>query len=467
MDAGRIPEAEEVFRYVLHQSPSDPDAICGLAGTALARRAPQEAFDLLAKARPIHPQHAGLLALLSSAHSALGRFQEALVCIDAAIRIAPDDPGHRSTYVQLLLALNRPDDALAAIIAAEESLGERGRTPDLMNVKGMLLMQRGESRAGIEAFRAAFEVDPDRVEFAHNLAVALHGLGYAEEALRFAERAYLNDPGDVGYRLGFARCLISLGRLQEAKEMLQRAQALAPQDVAAIGLLAGLLISSGDPDTALAMCANLVRQKNQSPDACLMLAQNLRLAGRFEQALAVLPHARGASETKDVAEALENEIHLCLGRTISTESIGDVLPINTFTIGRTGLAEAILCSRWLTTDMTLHAPGELTRLFEACGQASVTPNTPEEAAPIVALLSMDRRTPPAPDAFFPYLRLPDDVVKPWRDALAKLPGPRIGLMWDHAAPGVSLGSLWPALEGVGTVISLASDPLRHDLQDFP
>jgi tetratricopeptide (TPR) repeat protein len=466
MDAGRIREAEEVFRYILHQSPSDADAICGLAGTALARRAPQEAFDLLAKARPAHPKHAGLLAALSLAHSALGRFDEALICIDTAIRLAPDDPGHRLSHVQLLLALNRPGDALAAIAAVEESLGDAGRTPDLLNAKGMLLMQTGRSHAGIAAFRAAFSADPGRVEFAHNLALALHGLGYAEDALRFAERAYLNDPGDVAYRLSFARCLISLGRLQDAKDMLQTALALAPQDVAAMGLLAGLLISTGEADTALAMCATLVRQKGQSPDSCLMLAQNLRLAGRFEQALAVLPHAIDASETKDAAARLQAEIHLCLGRPVDTEPVSADSQGKTFTVGGTGLAESIFCARWLTSDMMLHAPDELARLFAACSGAAVTPEAPEEAAPVLALLAMKKQAPD-PEAFAPYLTLPDAIVQPWRDALDKLPGPRIGLIWDHAAPGLSLASLWPALEGAGTLISLAADPLRHDLRDFP
>lgn len=464
IDAGRFREAEEVFRYILQQSPSDPDAICGLAGTALARRAPEEAFDLLARARPLHPQHAGLLATLSSAHRALGRFDEALICVETAIRLAPNDPGHRLAHVQLLLALNRPSDALAAITATEESLGDAGRTPDLLNAKGMLLMRTGESHAGIAAFRAAFSADPGRVEFAHNLALALHGLGYAEDALRFAERAYLNDPGDVAYRLSFARCLISLGRLQDAKDMLQTALALAPQDVAATGLLAGLLISSGEADTALAMCANLVRQKNQSPDACLMLAQNLRLAGRFEQALAVLPHAKEGPETKDVADWLETEIHLCLGRPAGGEPASE--EAKTFTVGGTGLAESILCARWLTSDMTLQAPDELVRLFAASCEANVTREAADAAAPILALVAGESRTP-NPDVFTPYLNLPDEVVQPWRAALEKLPGPRVGIIWDHAAPGVSLADLWVALEGAGTFISLAGDPLRHDLRDFP
>lgn len=467
IDAGRIREAEEVFRYMLQQAPADPDAICGLAGAALSRRAPQEAFDILAKARSIYPQHAGLIAALSAAHRGLGNFEEARICIETAIRLAPEDPGHRLAHVQTLMALNRPAEALAAIATVEASLGDAGRTPDLLNAKGMLLMRFGDKQAGLSAFRTAFAADPNRVEFAHNLAVALHGLGHAEEALRCAERAYLNEPGDVTYRLNLARCLVALGRLQEARQMLQEALALAPQDIAATGLLAGLLIATGEEENGLAICANLVRQKNQSPESCLMLAQNLRVAGRFEQALTVLQQAKAAAETKDAASGLEAEIRLCLGRAAVDEAAVGIGDVKSFTIGATGLSEAILCARWLDPDMTLHAPEDLAPLFAACGCAGMSHEAAPEATPILALLSLKERAPSGPEAFTPYLELPEERVRPWRDALSKLPGPRIGLMWDHAAPGLPLADLWPAIEGAGTVIALAADPLRHELQHFP
>jgi tetratricopeptide (TPR) repeat protein len=222
----------------LREEPGDPEAVCGLAGAVLARRAPQEALDLVIQARRIHPNHAGLLAMQSAAYRGLSRFDEALVCIDTAIALAPRDPNHRLARVHLLMALNRAVDAVAEV---EAGLALAGSMPELLNAKGILSTRTGRKHAGVAAFRAAFDNDPGCAEYAHNLAVALSELGYHRDALRFAERAYLNEPGETSYRLGLARCFIALGRLAEAQEMLQAARVLGPQDVAATDMLSAKL----------------------------------------------------------------------------------------------------------------------------------------------------------------------------------------------------------------------------------
>ncbi|MHB8885011.1 MAG: tetratricopeptide repeat protein [Methylovirgula sp.] len=465
MDLGRFREAEDVFRYILRDAPWDPDALCGLAGAALAKGAKEEAFAVLVKARDVHPSHAGLLASLCAAHSAFGRFDEALVCIDAAIRMAPNDPGHRLAHVQVLMAQNRPIEAFEAV---EASLAFASGHPDLLNAKGILLVRLGRKEAAAAAFQAAHAADPKRAEIAHNLAGALGDLGWHEEALGFAERAYLNEPGDPLYRNNLARCLASLGRLEEAKEAAKAALALSPQDMAATDMLASLQILSGAEDEGLALCANLVRQTHQSGEACLVLAQNLRLAGRFEQALSAIAPAKAQAATEAVARQLEFELQLCLGR--YQQALGDqsipAAAMKSFVIGGGTLHESIFCARWLQSDMRLHVPAELASLFAAFENAEVTSDPATEALPIGSLMVQGNSSPDLSEAR-PYLRLSDDAVKPWKEALRKLPGPYIGLLWDHAAPGLALTKLLPAITGAGTLIALAVDPLRHDLKDFP
>jgi tetratricopeptide (TPR) repeat protein len=469
MDSGRFREAEDVFRYILRETPSDPDVICGLAGAALSRKGAQEAFDLLVQARQMHPNHAGLLATLSAAHRALGRIDEALVCIDTAIRLAPREPGHRLARVQLLMMQNRLADALGEV---EAGLALADAMPDLLNAKGILLTRQGAPQAAAAAFRAAFAADPGRAEFANNLARTLQDLGQSAEALRFAERAYLSEPGDPAYQRGLARCLVALGRLQEAKETLQAVLALSPNDVAATDMLAALLIATGEEEKGLALCANLVRQTNKSGEACMALARNLRRAGRFEQALGAVVHAKAHPDTEIAATQLEIEINFSLGRAIGHDDLAppdrpsDADAGKVFVLAGMSLGEALLCARWLTTDMVLHTPPDLAALFAAFGNCKVSTEIPAEAVPLVALMKPAPQ-PPHGEPVTPYLHLPEEATRPWTDALRNLPGPHIGILWDHAAPGIDLTKLLAAVEGAGTLIALAGDPLRHDLQGFP
>ena len=464
MDAGRVREAEEVFRYILHEAPWDADVLCGLAGAALARNAPNEALELLVQARRVHANHAGLLAMLSATHRALGNFDNALICIDTAVRLAPSEASHRLAHIQLLMALNRPAEALQSI---EASLDLGGFQADLLNAKGMLLVRLGEKEAGVAAFHAAYAAEPKRAEIAHNLSLALYDLGALEEAFAFAERAYLNEPGDPTFRLNMARCLAALGRLDEAKAAARAILALSPQDIGAVDLLSSLMIVTGEDDKGLAICVNLVRQSNQSGEACLVLAQNLRRAGRFEQALGALAQAKLDAETAPAALLLETEILFCLGqydKAFDARTI-DVGDMRTLTTAGTSLNEAILCARWLVSDASLYVPEALALLFASCDNATITIEAPSKAASILSLMTRERCSQGAQSGA--YLKPSAECVKPWADALQKLPGPRIGVVWDHAAPGLTLSDLMPALEGAGTLIGLAVDPLRHDLQAFP
>jgi tetratricopeptide (TPR) repeat protein len=362
------------------------------------------------------------------------------------------------------MALNRPAEALQSI---EASLDLGGFQADLLNAKGMLLVRLGEKGGGIAAFRAAYAAEPKRAEIAHNLSLALYDFGALEEAFAFAERAYLNEPGDPTFRLNMARCLAALGRLDEAKAAARAILALSPQDIGAVDLLSSLMIVTGEDDKGLAICANLVRQSNQSGEACLILAQNLRRAGRFDQALGALAQAKLDAATAPAALLLETEILFCLGQydkafDARTIDIGDM---RTLTTAGTSLNEAILCARWLVSDASLYVPETLAPLFSAFDSAKVATQAPSEAASILSLMTRERCSQGAQSGA--YLRPSTECVKPWADALHKLPGPRIGVLWDRAAPGLTLADLMPALEDAGTLIGLAVDPLRHDLQNFP
>jgi hypothetical protein len=55
----------------------------------------------------------------------------------------------------------------------------------------------------------------------------------------------------------------------------------------------------------------------------------------------------------------------------------------------------------------------------------------------------------------------------WRRALAALPRPLIGVDWDQFAPGGQVDKIIPIAAAQGTVVSLATNPERRQLENWP
>lgn len=459
VDAGRLREAEDVFRHLLRDTPDDPDAICGLAGVAIVGGEPQAAFDLLTQARERHLRHDGVLCALGSAHQALGRRAEAMTCVEAAIDIAPENAAHRLVHLQLLLAEGRADEALKE---ADLGLKLAGDVPDLLNAKGTVLIALGRREEGVEMFRRAHKADPERADAAHNLALALASLGLFEEAVPFVERAYLNEPGNPSYRVSFARRLLETGQLERAHDVAQAAVAIAPADIATNETLGTCLVLMGEEEKALANLAGLVRRVKGSAEPSLALARVLRLAGRFEQALEAVAHARSIAPQELDAITLERDIALTLGRYASVITDAAPPPPAVSTSG-VDPADAIFCARWLTQDMKLHCGRGQADLFAGFAEVVVEAQD-AEVAPVVALMDRIVEGPSAPTEWKPYLGASDEKRAKWTDALSNWPRPHIGFLWEQYQPEVGFTALRSAVDGFGTMISLATGPLRQQLE---
>ncbi len=67
----------------------------------------------------------------------------------------------------------------------------------------------------------------------------------------------------------------------------------------------------------------------------------------------------------------------------------------------------------------------------------------------------------------PFLSPQPQHLERWRKAFADLPRPLIGVDWEQFAPGVAAAGVIPVAAQAGTVVSLAGDPKRRRLADWP
>ena len=110
--AGRLIEAEEIYRQILAAEPDYPYALCLLGTIAQATGEYDQAVELISRAIAVKPDY-------TDAHSNLGivlqiveRNEEALASFDNALALNPNHAEAHTNKGVSLKSLGRPEDAL-------------------------------------------------------------------------------------------------------------------------------------------------------------------------------------------------------------------------------------------------------------------------------------------------------------------------------------------------------------------
>jgi protein O-GlcNAc transferase len=222
--AGRLPEAERLYRQVCAADPNHAGSFHRLGVVAHQLGRP-DAAELLKRAVTLKPDLAEAHNDLGNVLGAQGKFVQAAACFERAAVLKPDFAdahynrglalgnlgrfGDAAGSFQRVLALN-PQSALAhAALAA--TLRELGR--------------RAEA---VAHYRRAAALMPNFAGAHNNLANALMELGQPEEALAHFDRAIALAPGfaPAHYNRGIA--LRGQSRFTEATASFERAVAIKP-----------------------------------------------------------------------------------------------------------------------------------------------------------------------------------------------------------------------------------------------
>ena len=150
--AGRLQEAEKIYRQILHSDPSQPDA----------------------------------LHLLGFIAYQVGRYTEAVELIDKAIERAPQAP---DLYNHLGLALAAQGRRNDAIHAYQKAIELNPRFPEALNNLGSSLRAVGELSAALTNYRLALDCQPDFADTWNNLGNLYRDMGEFDQALQAFRQA--------------------------------------------------------------------------------------------------------------------------------------------------------------------------------------------------------------------------------------------------------------------------------------
>ena len=314
--AGRLDQAEPIYRQIQTLLPMRADVLHLLGLLVLQRGRPDEAAVLLGQAVRLDRNEPRYHLALGQAEAARGQRDAARSCWRRAQRLV-------GSSAELLLAIGAAqgqagvmEDAAASFRLALKL--DPGLVPAHNNL-GSALAYLGHYDEAAVSYRAALDLAPDYAETQINLAAALAGAGQAEDALAAYDQAIRLDPNAAAAWRGKGDVLSGLARLDAAVDAYRGAVRLQP----------GLAEAWSNLGTAL---GNLGQRAEAEAAYEAALRQNpTLLAARANLAVARLPLVYRDEAEIDQARAayqadLEALAAVPLPAGLDAEAIGGVPP---------------------------------------------------------------------------------------------------------------------------------------------
>jgi tetratricopeptide (TPR) repeat protein len=253
--AGRLAEAEPVYREVLSHDPDQPHALYLLGALRLAEGDADEAILLLRRAVRARPEHAeGKLTLAN----ALVRAQQPAEAIPLYRALLAAHPAHVPARVNLARVLRAQGETKAAVALCREGVQINPDSAIMLEALASALLVDGDDRSAGAAAARALTLDSGRAEswFVHG--TALSHLGQKLRAVASLTRAVAADPGHAEAALNLGNACLDLDRVAEAERWMRQAIACDPHLVEAHASLGFVLTGQGRLDEAVAACQTAI-----------------------------------------------------------------------------------------------------------------------------------------------------------------------------------------------------------------
>jgi len=288
----------------------------------------QKGIAELKKALELDPRHFNAYMNLALLNIDFGRFDEAALYCDKALRLWPKNPEVHYTKGKLLALQKRPAEAVkeyrealrlksdyveAHMEVAQVLLGlgmtreagahfsavldlptDRTKPSDRAIAHdrlGVFLAGKGRHGEAVDHFEKAIQLVPGEASFYSNLGLTLFRLGHPNRAVALYNKAVQLDPNSANAHDNLAIVLTRLGRLDEAILHYRKAVEIEPNRLSAIASLAWLLATHPlaerrDGEEALALAQRACQLTGYAhPGPLNSLAAAYAELGRFDQAV--------------------------------------------------------------------------------------------------------------------------------------------------------------------------------------
>jgi len=296
--AGRLQQAEQIYRQILAQQPDHAGVLHGLG--VIAHQVGQQ--DIAVN---LFRQAINLMPGWPEAHYHLGKAMKAKGCLDEAIAAYRQavmlKPNFAEAHNNLGNALTDKGELDQAIAACRQAIALKPNFPEACNNLGNALKEKGEIDQAIAACRQAIALKPNFPEAHNNLGNALHAKGELDQAIAACRQAIALKPNFPEAHNNLGNALKEKGELGQAIAVFRQAIILKPNYAEAYSNLGVILRDTGRLDEAIAAFRQAITLKSDFSEAHNNLGVALNNKGQldpaiaeYRQALALKPNYAGA-----------------------------------------------------------------------------------------------------------------------------------------------------------------------------
>jgi predicted O-linked N-acetylglucosamine transferase (SPINDLY family) len=294
--AGRLLEAERLYREVLVTEPDQPDALhlLGVLLSKLGRH--EEAVARAQRAVLVRPDVPEYFNGLGNVLLHAGRVDEAIEAFRSATKLRPHYADAYSSLGNALQLRGLIDEALTVHARAAELAPN---TVAIQNNHGVALRRAGRLEESAAAFRRAIEIDPNSAEAYNNLGAVLRNLNQLEAAIAAYDEALRLRPDLPETWTNWGNVQKDAGHLDEAIAGHARAVQLRPHHAEAYSNLAVALTSAGRLDDAIAAFRQAVDLKPNAADLHSNLVYTLHFHPDYDSPRLLAEHRAWAERFAD------------------------------------------------------------------------------------------------------------------------------------------------------------------------
>ncbi|MEG4494686.1 tetratricopeptide repeat protein [Microcoleus sp. D3_18_C4] len=257
-----------------------------------------EAENLYRQIIEVQPESANVLCLLGIAARQQGKIAEAIDFYEQAIAQKPDFVEAHLNKANLLLDVREYQRAIASY---EQVIKIQPNSALAYNNLGWVKQQLGEIDAAILYYQTALKLDPNLPETAHNLGHLFKQKKQLNEAITYYVHALKINPNLIYSLMGLGTVLQQQGKFAEAFNCYQQAVKLEPTNPEAHNNVGAFYHEQGNVKAAISYYRQALNLKPDFVEAINNLGHALVDLGEFQEAFSC--HSRALELQPDNATA--------------------------------------------------------------------------------------------------------------------------------------------------------------------
>jgi predicted TPR repeat methyltransferase len=278
--AGRLAQAEPIYRQILALSPAHPEALHLLGMIAHQTGHADAAIAFINQAIAVKPNFAEAYCNLGAVHFGQGRLEESAAFSRKAIAIKPNYLDAHNNLAAALIGLNKFDDAAAS---AQRAIAIKRGSAEAHNNLGYAYLKQNKPGDAVASLRRAIAIRQDYPEALRNLGDALANQGKFGESVVHYQKALSIRPAYAEAMVNLGVALTKAGRIDDAIALYRQAIAIRPNYPEAFFNLGVALFDQVKLDEAIACYRKAIALDPDYINAHRNLGFTLHRQGAFEE----------------------------------------------------------------------------------------------------------------------------------------------------------------------------------------